>query len=191
VTAVRGDRALQLLAWGRPANVAAHHEAVEALAGALTVNEALRAVERTTDAYIDRRLGFEMRLASSWTVADRTPPELAPIGTFTRWEDRGRWIGVLAVALDDERRDDEVIMSMVEQSLRDEIAGLSRATPSEMGATLAGMPARRVAWHATMHHIDALLLPTAGVGYALIVLDGGSAGVDEAARHFALLPSAP
>lgn len=186
-TAVREDLALQLLAWGRAENVRTHAEDVARVARALTIEETLHAVERTTDVYRDRRLGFEVRLPSAWTFADRTPVELAPVGTLVRWEDRGRWVGVIAVAAADDRQEPAFVLALLEQLLRDEYRELARGSPETAMVTLAGRPARRVSWVATLQRLDAVLLYADGVAYALTVLDGDQRSLEQASNAFALL----
>ncbi|MBW2456422.1 MAG: hypothetical protein JRI68_18015 [Deltaproteobacteria bacterium] len=187
VTTLRGQLALQALVWGTPRAMATHANEATAVAAGLELQGGLTAVAATTDAYRDNRLGFTMMLPPRWQHRDLTTPELADFGTMVRWELEGRWIGVAAAYVLDAGRDEQWLVSFLEQLLRDELGPLTRGAPAQTETTLAGKSARHVHWTALMQRVDALLVSQGGVIYAVVTVDSGDGALKEAERGFGLL----
>jgi hypothetical protein len=180
--------AFQLLVFGRPEALNARVAVIEQLLAGIEVDSTMRAFERTTDSYRDRRLGYEMSLPAEWRQEDRTPVELASLGSFVRWDHGGRWIGMLALSLPGDGADGSYWVTTLEQLIADDIQGIARGDVTAGDDSLAGRPARHLAWQARWQHVDALVMRRGSFGYALVAVDYDGTTFEEARKGFALLP---
>jgi hypothetical protein len=184
LTRVRtGDPALQVLVWGRSENMQAHAEQVGRLLAGIELDTALRAQERTTDAFRDWRLGYEVKLPSVWKQEDRTPASLAPSGSYVRWEREGRWVGLMAFA--GEPLESKFAAGVLEQLLREDLGAFARGDEEREPATVAGWPAQRISWHALFERVDALVFERDGIAYALVSVDSSGEALSRARDSFA------
>ncbi|HZO13922.1 MAG TPA: hypothetical protein VFB62_11710 [Polyangiaceae bacterium] len=188
ITSVRDGGAVQILVWARPENMKAQAEAIGRLLSGIAHDSGLRAVERTTTSYRDRRLGYELALSSEWRFDDRTPAALAPAGSFVRWDHHGRWLGVLALAGGEQ---DDFVFDLLEKLLRDDLGALARGDEHNEATTLAGWPARHLSWSALLQHVDAFVLHRDGVSYALVAVDSDGEGSQRLREGFAFTSEEP
>lgn len=185
---VHGEHGLALWIWGPPDAMKNEAELVKRLGASVALEVALPAVEATTSAYSDHRLGFTLTTPSGWAREDLTPATLRETGSLVRWNDGGRWIAVLAVALPGAGSRHPWMVAFLEQLLRDQLGPVARATGERGEDELGGQAATRVSWHAPLQRVDALLIARDGIAYALLTVDHDATSYDIAKRAFALLP---
>jgi hypothetical protein len=188
VTTVRDGTGLQLLIWGPTAVMTAHAEEVGAIVDGLHVRPTLTTVEPRAEVYRDHRLGFELSPPSTWTFADVTPPELAPLGSFVRWEHDGRWVGVVAACLPDGLQDTDWFVGLLEQLLREALGPMARGAATRNQIRLAGRDANHLLWQAALQRVDAAVAGQDNTVIALVTVDRSEESFEKAAPGLVLLP---
>ncbi|HHH28986.1 MAG TPA: hypothetical protein ENK57_11670 [Polyangiaceae bacterium] len=185
---VHGEQGIALWTWSSPTSMRVDPKLLAGLDGTLLLDIALPAVEATTSAYSDHRLGFTLTTPSGWAREDLTPPTLRDTGTLVRWDDDGRWIAVLAAALPGASARYPWMLAFLEQLLGDQLGRVARATGHRGADQLGGQHATRVSWHAALQNVDALLTERDGIAYAVLTVDHDETSYDLVKRSFAFLP---
>ena len=188
VTTVHEGTGLQLLIWGPSATMAAHAEEVGAIVDGLHLRPTLSAVEPRAEVYRDHRLGFELTPPSTWTFADVTPPELAPLGSFVRWEHDGRWVGVMAACLPDGLQGTDWFGGLLEQLLREALGPMARGAATRNPIRLAGRDASHLVWQSALQRVDAAVAGQDNTVIALVTVDRSEESFEKAAPGLVLLP---
>lgn len=185
-TAVIGDLGVQVPVWS--VEVAwPGTKAAQAVTAAVERHPG-PAIEMEGAAVRDQRLGFEMKLPVSWRRREITPDPLRPIGALHEWK-RGRSeILVLAVYTFD-KKDEDWMLDLVEQTVRDRGSDFANGSPESSQATVDGRPARQVTWDGWRGRADVFLLQRDATLYGVVAVDpDGDEGVTETARAaFSLL----
>jgi len=188
VSARHADHGIALWIWGTPPAMRAEPARIDALTAGVDLEVTLPAVEATTAAYRDHRLGYTLTTPSGWSREELTPSALERTGTLVRWDNQGRWIAVLAAALPGPAAHHPWMVSFLEQLLRDELGEITRATAVPADDELSGEPAGRVSWHASLQRVDALLARHQGIAYAVLTVDHDATAYELVKTSFAFLP---
>jgi hypothetical protein len=171
-TVVDGDVATWRLLTG-PATDPTGRDAVSAESQAVLFRSPrLVAVETRVDAYLDHRLGYGLVPPSGWVLGDRTPAALGSRGRFVRWDQGGRWLGVVAIGgFGTEPAAGRAAARLLEVALRNALAPLARGSRAELATELGAEPAHHLSWHAPLLRIDLLTTAANGAAYALVGVD--------------------
>jgi hypothetical protein len=184
-TSLHDEFAVSLLVWS---DGALPKEEIDAIAGAVSFEPTLQAVEATTEVYRDHRFGFQFHPPHGWLRQDVTPAELATLGTMVRWELDGRWIAVIAVALSGNARSRGWMVSYLEQLLRDAIAPHTLGAVAHEASVFADRPSVQISWRSELQAVHALVFSQPGVAFAVVSHDHGEDGFAHAKRELTLLP---
>ena len=181
-TAILGDVAIQAIVW----SVAAAWPGDDAVAAVAAAIERAPGDEiEEGPPYRDHRLGFAMSMPPGWTRRDNTPTAMRSLGSLQHWRSGMREILVIAIfAVDQE--DDDWMLDLLEQNVRESGAQLSKLPPRSETGTLAGLPARVVRWGKTA---EVRLIHRDRIFYGVIATDprGGGDVATIAAEAFSLL----
>jgi hypothetical protein len=189
-TLLRGERALQVVLWGLPGNMAAAAGVVDEVLANLTVGEPHQPTAIADDGgWRDLRAGFAFEAPGpGWTCRDATRPEVRPIGAQVYCA--GGREAVVAMGLDSAgtEADEEWFASFAEQlmpgALKESMAGLSRA-PGE----LAGRPSVRLQSTGPGMAISFDFLVVQGTLFLVMtMLEDGTGDAAAIRRGFRLLP---
>ena len=165
-----------------------HAKQADSVALGLELRGVPPATERRAHRYRDSRLGFEIESPAGWDQRDLTPPELSASGTFVRWSQDGRWVGVLAHNHADPALDQTWLGELLEQLLRDQVGPISRGAVTDGDRTLAAQPTRHVTWNSWLQRVDGLITRRGRTLYALLVVDRDDEVLNLAAERFVLIP---
>jgi hypothetical protein len=186
VTALRDERALTWVVWGKSAVVSAQAAEIERLQAAFEAMNA-ESITRTTDGYRDERLGFLMRAPAGWDFRDLTTPALRQRGTLVRWERDGRWFALLALDLGSHEQG-AWRLRYLEQLTRERFGELARGAPAVATVAFGDGLARHLKWTATLERRDAMLLTRARRGFVLMAADRSDETFALAQKALELLP---
>jgi hypothetical protein len=166
---VKEGRAYQLLFWGLEGNVETTRPNLLAAVRAFRFPPGLVTKERRADVFVDHRLGWRLRRPAGpgWRFTDATPPGIAAAGTVVVYEGPGSVVGG-AFSLQTEEQDERFIRDMILNLVRQR-GTENAAEASESNATLAGLPARRIALSGTKPMV--VLLAQRGRRFYLLVVE--------------------
>lgn len=187
-TLLEDGRALTIVVSAPSSVWAPHADTVAAPAAGLQLRPSVVPLENKGEEYRDHRLGFGVRVPSGWAHSDVTPPELAATGSFVRWEQDGRWLGVLAVCLPGAAGATSTIDSTVGELLRGAVSPFARGAPVSTEQPIAGVTARRLAWGALGQRLEVAVLRRRGTVVALLGVDHTEEPFRQLAESLVLLP---
>jgi hypothetical protein len=143
-----GDRAVQFVLWGLPANVDGAGDAIEAAVGGLTVHrKGLPEVTQDHDRYVDHRSGWSLQLPSDkWSCRSMGDYRMAALGSQVTCSNGEAEVMVVSVQAAQVGQDEAWMEQYAEQLFSRLLAGTAEGTMAEADGTLAGHPSHRLSW---------------------------------------------
>jgi hypothetical protein len=185
-TAITGGKAIQVAVWALAGAWPEDEALLSAVAEGLELAPGLEAQE-DGPTFRDHRLGFAMAL-DGWSHSDITPNEMRPVASMHQWRSGSNEILAIGTLAFDQK-DDQWVLDLIEQTLREENAGVALDHPKTETAKLAGRDARHLTWNTAIGRIDAYLIKRDSLFYGVLARDTSDKGAtaEAAVRAFALL----